>query len=217
MRILIALFLLLLNITSCKTARLQKDIAGEHVEQLKNGVLLVRLRTLEDKIAALQKIGKTEQAEAVKQEQGIQNQRVIKGFSEYFDFCPVYFFYSIDAKQIRQHNFSNVIFNAQGESVSPNLLEGKPFYIGYYGDYLEPGVSTPLNIKAVVILDQHFGQLPSPFPKPGSSFFKTVSTSISYEEQSIQFMNDKLQGFLIRARYRREKQALKKARKGLSG
>ncbi|MDX1942217.1 MAG: hypothetical protein SFU99_16755 [Saprospiraceae bacterium] len=217
MKLSIFILLSFVILSSCKTARLQKDIAGKHIEELKNGVLLVRLRTLEDKIAALQKIGKTEQAESVKQEQELQNQRIINGFNKYFDFCPVYFFYSIHAKQIGQHDFSNVIFDAQGESVSSNLLEGKPFYIGYYGDYLEPGVSTPLNIQAVAILDQHFVQLASPFPKPGSSSFKPVSASISYEEQSVKNMNDKLHEFLITARYRREKQALKKARKGLSG
>lgn len=209
----LVLFLVLL--TSCKSYHMRRATAGEQIEQLKDGVLLVRLRTLEGKATALREIGQNEEALKVEKEQELQNKYIIRGFSQLFDFCPVYFFYSTHAKQIKAQDFAGVIFDADGNTVSPELLSGKPFFIAHYGEYDEPGVnSVNTELKGVIIRDRDFVQIAPPFPSSAS--INSFITGSSPEESSIRLMNSKLNEFLVNSRIRQQKRALKEARKVLS-
>lgn len=207
------LFLVLLS--SCQSYRLRRATAGEQIEQLKNGVLLVRLRTLEGKAAALQEIGQDEEALKVEKEQELQNKYIMRGFSQLFDFCPVYFFYSTHAKQVRAQDFAGVIFDAEGRPVAPEELSNKPYFIAHYGEYDEPGAnSVNTELKGVIIRDRDFVQLAPPFPSSAS--INSFLTGSSAEESSIRLMNTKLNEFLVNSRIRQQKRALKEARKALS-
>lgn len=207
-----ALFLALFLITSCKTARLQKNTASEHIEQLKNGVLLVRLRTQEAKVEALKEVQKVTLAEEIQKKQEAQNERIITAFDQYFDFCPVFFFYAKDSKLIKDRSFEGIIFDAKKENISNTTLENKAFYIADFGNIEEPGVVTQL--EGLSIRDSSFQQLQSPFPYAVS--VNSFLAGENVEERTVQAFNAKLESYHISAQYRRQKQELKRAKRALS-
>ena len=68
------------------------EIAKGHIRNLKKGVLLVRLRTSANSIAALEKQGKLAEAKKLKQQQLAKNKKMQQAFLANYTFTPVYFF-----------------------------------------------------------------------------------------------------------------------------
>ena len=102
-----------------------KLTSKEQIIALKKGVLLVRLKTSQNQIDALNKAGNKEAAEAIADKQNDENRKIVKAFNFAFSFCPVYFFYSSCSASIKQKNFSGCILNSQMEvdnSISINDL-----------------------------------------------------------------------------------------------
>jgi hypothetical protein len=84
--------------------------AKVQINQLKNGALLVRLKTKKPTIAALRKIGREKQAIAMEEKQAKFNVDIIKAFKLNFNFCPTYFFYSDYSIKVREKEFDKVVF-----------------------------------------------------------------------------------------------------------
>jgi hypothetical protein len=87
-----------------------KILSREQINQLKNGALLVRLKTNNNSIAALRKIGKIKQADEMQKKQAAYNLKIIRAFRKNFDFCSVYFFFSNYSTNISERLFNKVIF-----------------------------------------------------------------------------------------------------------
>lgn len=98
--------------------------ARDHIKQLHDGVLLVRLPTKQNSIDALIKTGRTEQAEQVRVQNEKKNLELYNGMKDEFTFCPVYFFFSYDSKHILDGNLDSVQF------LGPNLEEDPTLSIG---------------------------------------------------------------------------------------
>ena len=102
-RILIGLLLFFISITGILQAtqteknkpslRKQRNYsAKKQINQLKDGALLVRLKTKKNTISALRKIGKSKLADEIEKKQSEYNLNIITAFKTNFDFCPTYFF-----------------------------------------------------------------------------------------------------------------------------
>ncbi|HRG53901.1 MAG TPA: hypothetical protein PLL00_13790 [Bacteroidia bacterium] len=111
-----------------------KETSTAQIHQLKNGALLVRLKTNELAISALNKNGQSSKAEAVEKKQAQINKNIIAAFKKEFNFCPVYFFYSNYSTAIKNREFDKVIFlndslqsDATIKFVQPN------FFIAEFG------------------------------------------------------------------------------------
>ena len=68
------------------------EIAQNQIQQLKSGVLLVKLYNKKNVIAALETKGMASRANAVKDKQESLNKEIISSFIN-FTFCEVYFFF----------------------------------------------------------------------------------------------------------------------------
>ena len=90
--------------------KVYKSLAREEINQLKNGALIVRLKTMKNSIEALKKIKKVEQALDLELKQKKFNLSVISAFKNNFNFCPTYFFFSDSSNNVRDKKFENVIF-----------------------------------------------------------------------------------------------------------
>jgi hypothetical protein len=88
-----------------KLANARAQIAG-----LKNGVLLVRLKTRQHTLAALRNGGSERLADRLEAEQSYQNRLMIASFQENFDFCPVLFFFSDQSEMILAQQLSQIRF-----------------------------------------------------------------------------------------------------------
>ncbi len=159
--------------TRAKETRLQ--LAQKRIGQLKEGILIVRLKTQHLKISALEKLAKeasvskqaTYQAQ-LKQtlfERDSLNQEIVKYFSdpEYFDFCKVYFMYDTETEQYSQNIQQGYFLNSALE-VDPSIsLEGKYSLMTYIGQYMVDGDKRTA-YTSFITKDKHMGTLSPPFP-----------------------------------------------------
>ena len=83
------LFLLISFITFAQTTI---QTADANINMLRNGTLLVRLKTQENKIIALEKEGQTEWANDIKNKQTEENKAIAEAFKTHFNFCKNFFF-----------------------------------------------------------------------------------------------------------------------------
>lgn len=106
----------------------------EQIHQLKNGVLLVRLKTRSNAITELRKMGAHAKADLVEKKQAEFNLNIVAAFRKKFNFCPVYFFYSDYSDTIKAKHFDKVIF--LNDSLRPNpalKFDGKGFLVADFG------------------------------------------------------------------------------------
>ncbi len=92
-----------------------KEQADRTIVELKNGVILIRLKRLTKSIEALKRMGEPLKAEEVKRKIESQNRDLMKAFKSEFDFCEVRFFYSDDSNEIRSGNFEGKLMDSNGE------------------------------------------------------------------------------------------------------
>ncbi|MBI9035682.1 MAG: outer membrane beta-barrel protein [Bacteroidales bacterium] len=89
-----------------------KRIASEQqIQQLKEGTLLVRLSTSENKIEYLREVGENTRADIVKNNQDIENKEIISSFNKELNFCDVAFFYSNKTKEVGERVFDRIFIN----------------------------------------------------------------------------------------------------------
>ena len=160
-----------------------------NINELKDGTLLVRLHTSENKIAAMKEAGFPEKAERTQRKQRKENQKIISAFKSQFTFCPVLFFFSDNSENVRDKKFSGVFLN---DSLMPDpgvqINEAKKYFIaeftwmepdsgkyfshlshqkdsiGYMREvknYYTPGIA---GFYALIIRDENLDPLYRPFP-----------------------------------------------------
>ncbi|MBI9067203.1 MAG: hypothetical protein JEZ09_07920 [Salinivirgaceae bacterium] len=82
---------------------------NEIFRNLKEGAILVRLRTNENVLKAVK--GKNKLEEKVKRHILIQNQGIIDAFSLKFTYCKVFYFYSNATGKIKDKEFAEVLYD----------------------------------------------------------------------------------------------------------
>ena len=159
-----------------------KQRSASQIRNMKNGVLLVRLRTSEIAIRNLKKSGNEKMAATLQRQQDAANQRIIYAFQKQFSFCPVFFFYSSDTDKVKAGKTSGFFLNNQLQ-VDPNLaIPDTNYFVAEITeleqfranpDSPEESVNAEVSFKALVIRDYKFHQLAKPFPffiKAASNF-----------------------------------------------
>lgn len=152
--------LLLLFVFSCLFSFGQSDLdeAKKQLNQLKEGFLLVRLKTDSLKIKALESRNMQKEAERLKRNLYLENKEIILSFDQTFDFCPVYFFYSNHSGEIRKGNVSGFVFDANLRLVDADSLSSRPFFTAEFAK------TENLGINALVLMDHFLLPLKAPFP-----------------------------------------------------
>ena len=152
----------LIGFTSNINAQKAHEIADEQILALKEGVLLVRLNESNKKIDWLRNADKNAEAEKIEKEEAEMNSKIIEAFAESYDFSAYYFFYSKHAGEIKNGQFANHLLDAQGQSVSSNVLEGKAYYVAEYG-FIKNDAGNE-RAAGLRIMDNEYNQLSPPFP-----------------------------------------------------
>ena len=155
MKVLICLLLFLPLISLGQDKR---KIADQHLCNLKNGVLLIRLYTSESKIEALKKLGRNNEAEEVIRKQELENRLIYTTFKAVYDFSPIYFFYNTSSDKIKMQEYRGNLLNEELKPDSGINISEEFIYIADVD--LTPGTG----IYALVIKDKNFQFLNKPFP-----------------------------------------------------
>ena len=184
-------------------AALQRRTAREQIIQMKEGTLLVRLRTGRVQTDALEKSGKHGKAEHLKQELSRENQKLVAAFRKHFDFCKVVFFTDDHLMDIVAHHYDGIFVNDElMPDPSVKIETGKLVFIAEIGT-LTPDTmkfydhdvimqdmngklkkfrryycsSTQTDFFALLIRDQNLVQLQTPFPYYTRAIYKTMKKS----------------------------------------
>jgi hypothetical protein len=146
--------------------------AKKQIAEMKDGVLLVRLRTQENAIRQLQKIDKR-QADALKHAQLKENKQLAEAFLKNFTFCPVYFFYSTDSDKLINGETTGILLNEKLEKDPAIILGEKPVFVAEITNIeqfrpeqfsTQPSSDAEISFRALVVRDGKLNQLASPFP-----------------------------------------------------
>lgn len=185
-------------------ARYHNDVAKAHIKALKNGgALLVRLKTNFNTINKLKAAGNIDLATQVERETFLTNKAIVRGFTNQFKFCPVYFFYSTFSDSVKHKN-TNGIFLDTNLVLNPSIVCNANFYliaeqndayassIGLVTEEeakyaIEKGNSSKQG--AIVIKNRYYIQLHDPFP-----YFQK-GYKIKLYSQYVKTFNDRLQTF----------------------
>lgn len=160
----------------------------ENILALKDGYLFVRLHTSRLQIEALQKAGKTAEAEKLIQHQRDINLETTRAFMEEYQFSKVYFFYSDCSVGIKNKIFQNCILNENLEVIDFKLPDSANFFIAEFGHVED------MDFGALLIMDHGFNQLEHPFPY----YVRTFDTFLFLErskKETVHQLNKNLYGF----------------------
>ena len=169
--------------------KVKRSRSKAQIQELKEGVLLVRLKTSQPKIDALRKVGFEKKASKVEQYQLEQNKAILNAFKEKYDFSKVQFFYSYNSNNIRKGTFNGIFLNENLEVDSSIIIDSSTyiytaelanieqdtakFLYDYHssvdGNFTEKRTpmyygGTNLSFKSIVVKDNQFNQLCRPFP-----------------------------------------------------
>lgn len=170
--------------------------SAQQIKAFKKGVLMVRLRNRDAEVAYLKKYGRLNEAKKVEEKRASLNKSLIKAFRANFNFCPVYFFFSEDSKQVRLGQFDSVGFVDTSLRVVDTIRPNPTYYLTaelgkvvadtarHFGGYRtvegENGLERqPIyhtgpdaGFKALIIKSDQFIQLVHPFPYYVRTYFE---------------------------------------------
>lgn len=191
-------------------ARYRDDVAKAQVNALKNGALLVRLKTNLNTITKLKAAGKIDLATQAERETYLNNKIIVRGFKNQFKFCPVYFFYSTYSDSVK-HKHTAGIFLDTNLTQDPSIVCSPGFYLiaeqtEVYSSSLgllteqeaakaiEKG--TAFKQAAIIIKNRYFIQLHEPFPHFQKGYkMKIYGQYVKRFNESLQLFYSKNKGY----------------------
>ncbi len=156
----------------------REAVSKWQINQLKNGALLVRLKTNQMVIDALKKRGNADLAAHKENEAFIINKNIVRAYITAYKFSKVYFFLSNNSDTLLKGAKSGIFLDTN-LVVDPNIKLTENYYliaeegisydssIGYVKEdsakFVTEGGSTPVAC-VVVVKNKYYHQLHHPFP-----------------------------------------------------
>jgi hypothetical protein len=155
-----------------------KIVSAWQINELKNGALVVRLRTNKKLIDALRAEGKEEMASEKEAEQFIINKNTVIAYVRNFSFCKLYFTYSNNSDTLLKGARTGIFLDTN-LVVDPTIKMTENFYLLAERDYafnssigfvredsagLVKETGNPVREMGVVIKNKYGHQLKGPFP-----------------------------------------------------
>ena len=150
------------SVPNGKQQTTEKAVQLNPIQQLKQGFLLVRLRSIEKQMEVLRYNRKRTEAYRLRNKTKAQNAYIIKAFSENFTFAPVYFFYSKHSRRIRANQLDSIILDNELLPVDNSIIENRPFLVAEFSEIQPPADGAGLS--ALIVMDNQLHQLKKPFP-----------------------------------------------------
>ncbi len=171
--------------------RISQESISSHLEKLKDGVLLIRLNNIDEKVTELKNSGYKTRALQEDVENKETNEMIINSFKNLYNFSNYYFYNSRDAKAILNGDYQKLFINSKGELANANL-EGKDIYSVEYGYASPPGSSGRYNSEGLLVKAIEDGELVRLNGKifyQGAGFF--LNTKKTKIKKSVKKMNYK--------------------------
>lgn len=195
-----------------------KEFAEKSINEIEDGVLLVRLNFRQKQINYLADRNDTIAARSIKEKAFSTNKKVSEAFIKKFDFCTVYFFKMSDSRHVSLQQFDSItLYDVNLTAVNPDSIRVKSdnYLIGefnkikqdtttfYDSEIIDMSKEEPKKKvyyggtkngrEAFIIMDRKFQQIQKPFP-----YFSTLPAVLSERVRylkAIEFINEKLHGY----------------------
>ncbi|MGB0805084.1 MAG: hypothetical protein ACPGRC_00250 [Salibacteraceae bacterium] len=140
-----------------------KTEAYSHIQNLKKGVLLVRLHSQDAMIAKMkhfrQDVARVKKIKEIHE----KNKETYLAFSSVYDFSDLRFFNGRDSKKVRDGDYSNIFLDDNLEiDTSIKIPQNVPVYVLDVGDIFFPNMSG--HQEGVIIMNTIMEPLKKPFP-----------------------------------------------------
>ncbi len=158
----------------------RQTIAQQAIKDLKKGVLVVRLKTGNSKIKAMQQVVSSQNVAEYDREKfekkivdyqrevRLENERLIQALRDHYSFSETIYMLDTSAIQLKNGVQEGYFLN-ENMKLDPGIsLDGKPYLVLYYGN---PISSRKSGVDGLVMLDSNLKELVEPFP-----FFSGIST-----------------------------------------
>lgn len=157
---------------------LRYKVAKAQINALKNGALLVRLKTNSKTIEKLRAAGNMDLATQVAQETMLANRIIMNSYLLEFKFCPVYFFFSEQSDSVKFKKLDGIFLDSS-LTMNSSIVCKASFYLIAEADYVynsSLGIvsesvaskseerGNPIRQAPIVIKNRYFIQLHKPFP-----------------------------------------------------
>lgn len=103
-------------------------IAAWQINQLKEGALVIKLKTGVNQVKALNSVGNTEQALEKKAENFIVNKNIMMGYLDNFKFCKIYFINSNSTDSLLNGTRSGIFLDTNLR-IDPAIVMNEKFYL----------------------------------------------------------------------------------------
>lgn len=107
--------------------------AEAHITAMKDGILLMRLQSLDRSLEALRRAGMPLKAAEWERKLEVQNRELMQAFASEFSFCEVYFFHARDSREVLAGNWEGRVFGASEQAKVPDSPGGRSLYIADTG------------------------------------------------------------------------------------
>ena len=152
-----------------------KDYARKHIQQLKEGTIIVRLRSYRKKLSRLEELIESGELGSIQQDRlktvydntiadkEKSNRAMIYAFKNFYNFSDYRFLYDSSFNQIDSIDYSSIVFLNEHIEEDPSIkLEKYPVYIFGHGR-AEPSTST--GIESWVLYDNFGDPIKHPVPR----------------------------------------------------
>lgn len=150
-----------------------KTEAKTAIQDLKKGVLIVRLPSHAKKIAAMEDLMKNKkvsksnkenlkkQITLTKKETQLRNLAIVKGFKTAYDFSDVLFIYDHNTKAIQEGQATGVFLDKRLKVDESLDLNNRSYLFARFG---KTDVNTTTGVEGIIITDKNLVDLGKPFP-----------------------------------------------------
>ncbi len=159
-------------------SKLREPVARAQVVSLKNGALLVRLKTNSATISRLKSAGNIDLATQGERETFLANKLIIRAYKYNFDFCPVYFFTADFSDSVKHKNIKGIFVDSNLVRNESIVCDAAFYLVAEQGSVYDSSLGmltelqaqkatekgTPVVEATVVFKNRYFFQLNKPFP-----------------------------------------------------
>jgi hypothetical protein len=151
----------------------RRDIATQAINDLEGGTLILRLKSKHNKITKIKEIladPDIQESARIKLNKELRstiderdrfNISLTNAFEEYYSFSNIYYIYDTASISLKNGQRSGIFLNKNLELDSQTKIPEGKFFVIKVGT---TDSSSTTGVEALVLMDQHFKDLQSPFP-----------------------------------------------------
>ncbi len=183
----------------------QQTILQPKASVTKPEALLFALNSNSNQVTMYKKLKMEKEAKELIEQTQKDNQAIVQAFSQYFNFCPVYFYYNDANSKVAQKDFDGIFLDSTLIPDPTIRMKTGNFMVAYYGYHTQDqknvtdakgNTSTEMEAtgfaiphkEGITVMDSDLKQLSLPFPR-------FIKANFRYRKELVNGVNVKIYEF----------------------